>query len=482
MEQPVKYLANHGGGDQDGETQTVLVVPNASRFTEANFSHPIRTVVFKDKEGGALMHVVVPDDWKAGVTKEQIANAEHEHFFTYCMEKIAPGADVDDPQAFCAWLKGKVQMGNANERLDFVGNSVEFKHGADGWVQLSPYGRFAHSSGDQLFTYEDAAKMVEQFNAASNLPQRALGVPWYIGHPDHPNFENEFQDKRAYGRIKRMEARSDGLWANVRWSGDGKKLIEDQAFHGHSVNWGVVKKDGFWRPVALKSVGFTNEPNIPVLPVTAANERTKKMDKTKLCKQLGLDPATVTDEQIDTALANAVASGQQWKTKFDEGEQKIIVLKNEKKAVEDQFSSRTTELTNERTTSKTALDAEKVRVTEKETQFANERKAHVKSALDMAISGGFITIADRAKWEAEFANSHDAALTKLLALKPTINVLSNVNRRDQRGGADGTVKGRMVQFNANVRKRMEGGLDYNSAWNAEARENPQLLEAQASVA
>src|SRR5439155_7053451 len=156
MRERVIFLANIETVD------AVVTVPNASRFTEGNFSQPLRSVVFKDKTG-QLMNVAVPDDWKSKVTKEGIANAQHAHFFQYCKDKIAPTADVDDQDAFCAWLKDRVEGTDwrhdgkaANEQIEFVGNAVEFSHGADGWVQLTPYGRFAHEMGDQLFTRDDA--------------------------------------------------------------------------------------------------------------------------------------------------------------------------------------------------------------------------------------------------------------------------------------------------------------------------------------
>ena len=68
-----------------------------------------------------------------------------------------------------------------------------------------------------------------------------------------------------------MEVRMDGLWGNVRFNGAGRQMISDEAFHGHSVNWKVRQGgDGAWHPFSIKSVGFTNEPNIPVMPVTQA--------------------------------------------------------------------------------------------------------------------------------------------------------------------------------------------------------------------
>ena len=50
-------------------------------------------------------------------------------------------------------------------------------------------------------------------------------------------------------------------------------MVNEEMFHGHSVNWRVRKdKDSNWRPYSIKSVGFTNEPNIAVPPITHANE------------------------------------------------------------------------------------------------------------------------------------------------------------------------------------------------------------------
>ncbi len=468
------YLAN-------SEHNEVIVV-NASRFTEANFSQPQRSVVFKDK-AGQLMNVAVPDNWRADVTPDMVANTKaHPHFFTYCRDQIASKSGVDDPDAFCSWLHHQVEgvwpSEKANERLEFVGNAVEFSHGSDGWVQLTPYGRFAHDKGDQLFTKDDASAMVNAFDAGANVPQRALGIPWYIGHPDHIRFKDDYKDKRAYGRIKKLEAREDGLWGNVRWSSDGKKLIEDQAFHGHSVNWGVVKRGEFWRPVALKSVGFTNEPNIPVLPVTAANERTMDMKKDKLAKMLGLDPEKATEEEIENALANELANAKSFKEKLDAANEKLTVMSNvanEKKAVEDKLSTATVELTNERTARKTDVEAEQKKVKSKDDELANERKAHVKSVLDMAIIGGCVTIAERPKFEQEFANDHGGALTKVLGLKPKMHTQSSVSPKDKRLGIP---QDRRTQFLANVKKRQQDNphMTYNDCFNAEKAEHPDMLQ------
>src|ERR1017187_5572275 len=161
----------------------------------------------------------------------------------------------------------------------------------DNWVLLSPYGVFPNAVGDQHFTQSDAEQICNEFDSAPNTGVRTLGLPWYVGHPDHPAFKSQHADTSAKGRIKELEAREDGLWANVRWNDEGKTLIANQSYHGHSTNWRMRKQGGEWHPYSLKSVGFTNEPGIPVPAITAANQKRKNMT------------------QAETDAANAKAKG-----------------------------------------------------------------------------------------------------------------------------------------------------------------------------
>jgi len=399
---------------------------------------------------------------------------------------VGEGREQDQAAAICyRQFRGEDAAANelygakplANEVMTSLGNADLSKHGEGGWVQLSPYGKFAHPKGDQVFERTDADELVNQFNAVSNLPQRAMGVPWYIGHPDHPAFKDDYKDKRAYGRVQKLEARGDGLWGNVRWNDDGKKLITSEAFHGHSVNWAVVKRGDVFRPVALKSVGFTNEPNIPVLPILAANE--KGPMKKQICDMLGLQESA-SDDEVMTKMKEHMANANEFKKRADDAEKKLKDMgniANEKKAGDDKIITLTTELANEQGARKKDVDAEKAKVTAKDTELANERKAHVKSALDIAITNGLLPLADRSKWETDFANSHDATLAKLLALKPAIKTGSGVRQRDGRGGAS---LDKREDFMANVRKLQSEGLDYNTAFNRTLKTHGQLLEAAAA--
>ena len=144
----------------------------------------------------------------------------------------------------------------------------------DNWVLLSPYGEFPNVVGLQVFSKADAETICNEFNSAPSIGVRAIGLPWYVGHPDHPKFKEQYKDTAAKGRIKELEARDDGLWANVKWNDEGKNLITSEAFHGHSVNWRMRRNgDNELHPFSLKSVGFTNEPGIPVPAITTANEK-----------------------------------------------------------------------------------------------------------------------------------------------------------------------------------------------------------------
>ena len=348
----------------------------------------------------------------------------------------------------------------------------EFAPGADGWVLLAPYGDFAHSRGVQRFAKEDAVALCNEFNSLLGLPQRMFGLPWYIGHPDHPAFKDRYPDTKAYGRIKALEAREEGLFANVKWSPAGEELVRSEAFHGHSVNWGAVKRGGVWRPVRIKSVGFTNEPNIPVRPVTLANEIDDSM-KEQLLQKLGL-AADATDEQILAAVdlaneAKQTENAEKLKAEKLKAEADLANEKAEKLKAEKLKADAETALANEKAAAET-LKAEKLKAEE---ALANERKARIGLMLDGALEAGKITAADRPRWEADLAGDFEAKATELANAKPVIKTearTKNLGQRKETGAASSKV----VEL---VNERMAAtGEDWTPAWAAVKREHPALFE------
>ena len=304
---------------------------------------------------------------------------------------------------------------------------------SEGWVQLAPFGDFGNVDGKgnrviQRFQKPDAETIVNEFNSLLSTPQRLLGLPWYIGHPDHARFKGQHTDSKAYGRVKKLEVRDDGLYANVRFGVAGKQLVEDEAFHGHSVNWRAVPTGTdqgmtIFRPVALKSVGFTNDPQIPVRPVSMSNEASDdELEPTELPNEdMTIPPRLkliagfkedeeVTMDQIIAALEkahpNQSTHTQSTPNNTMPNERKIKIGDKEfnltfaNDADADAGASAIETLVNDQT--KAAADA-KVSAD----NFANERKRSATMIVDKAITEGRLLPANKDATILELCNAGD---------------------------------------------------------------------------
>lgn len=179
---------------------------------------------------------------------------------------------------------------HADLEAGIIGLANDFQMGDDNWVQIAPYGEFPHpgpmgKNGKRLVPngclqrLDNAAAetMAKDFNSPlARIGRKLRGeAPWYVGHHDIDPIK--YPDPNAYGWIKALANRQDGLYAQVEWTPAGQKLIDDKSFKYFSPYWDVKEtkqKDPQGRtivaPSRLNSVGFTNKPNIPVLPL--ANE------------------------------------------------------------------------------------------------------------------------------------------------------------------------------------------------------------------
>jgi hypothetical protein len=167
------------------------------------------------------------------------------------------------------------------------------------WVQLSPYGDFPHAQGLQRVTFEAAKLMEKSFaSIAARASRLFAGAPMFVGHPDVPQFANQFPDRKAYGWIMALEARPEGLFGKLKWSAAGLELLQNGHYKFVSPYWEarqVGEEDGrpVFEPVSLISAGLTNEPNLPVQPL--ANSRDARADLLKIAS-IGV--------VIEEALAN----------------------------------------------------------------------------------------------------------------------------------------------------------------------------------
>lgn len=340
-------------------------------------------------------------------------------------------------------------------QLSMVGMANEWREGE--WIQLSPIGDFPHAKGLQRVDKAAVDAMANQFNSLLARAGRALfgGVPFYVGHPDVPQLANEYPDKKAYGWVKALEARADGLYGQVEWSEPGKTMLANKHYKYFSPYWdakvlGVENKRTVYQPTALLSVGLTNQPNLPVKPL--ANEKDNDMEPTMklaaIVALLGL-ANTATEAEVTTEISR---------------------IKTE--------AGKVTGLANEKTTAATALQNEQTAHTTTKTALANAIKQRNTLALDNAVKAGKITAAQRAEWETKLTENWDENSKALANTAPAIKTTARTAEMGSRRGMlanEGDVRSRQAKIQGLVNTKMKGGMDYDSAFAAVKAENASLF-------
>ncbi|MBI4024843.1 MAG: hypothetical protein HY360_07655 [Verrucomicrobia bacterium] len=331
-----------------------------------------------------------------------------------------------------------------------IGNAFPFAGGKR--VQLSPYGDFPHGAGLQRLTVKEAGDIVANFNLQKIADGAKFGgLPFFIGHPDVPEFAERFPDTRAAGWILSLEAAPDGLYGNVDWTPFGAPLIEGREYKFLSPTWFIQRgSDGVLHPVQLKSAGLTNTPNIPVAPLANAQPTQNKgyTMPTWLLELLGL-PADATEDQAKTVLA-------EWSRMKMETPANIAALASEKTRAD----TAETALANEKKRAETALQS-----------LGKERQARADLALAGAIAEGRITEADQAGWRTALL-ANEAKFAEMAALKPVIKTESKTQGLKNRAAPSAAI----ANIHALVQKRMkDNGECYDTAWANTKREKPELF-------
>ncbi len=423
----------------------------------------------------------------------------------------------------------------ANEATEAVADiflANAFSADKDHWVQVSPFGDFANVDKKgarmiQRFRKEDAEAICNEFNGTARKILQPLGTPFYVGHPDHPRFKGQagHTDTAAKGRGKEMAVRHSaecsvcnefansgtpcgehGLFMRVKWNPEGEHLISNEAFHGHSVNWAAVpegKENGvaIFRPVRVKSIGFTNEPAIPVAPVSLANEQGQPNPEQTATVPPALkliagfaEDADVTMDQVIEALQKA----KPVETANEQGEQSpaltemaLVLLANASgnddeaadhadflKWLGDLLGMTPEETTREQLQgaleekvakagtldrvkkARAGIDAAHERhikaMNALEEKLANERKASVTREVDRLIQSGHIVTADRDARIEELANAEDldAAVTLLANAAPVVKTQAvTAGLGTKEGIAITEARGRTAKFEELMARR-----------------------------
>jgi phage I-like protein len=378
----------------------------------------------------------------------------------------------------------------SNEKVEGVSNSVEEAFGdrmsnveagaLSGWVQVSPYGQFPHPLGLQQLDQESGNAMAGEFNSVLGKLKRGFGGrPWYRGHPD--TNPTKYPDGEAYGWINGVEARNDGVYANVDWTPKGEQLIRDRSYKYFSPVWDAAPANvggkRVVRPYKLVSVGFTNMPNIPVaglgneeISTESEAEQAEAQQQQEeqmilpnsILKTLGFaDDAKPTEEEIVTA--------------WEKHTQEVDALRTTAEA--------NTTAANELPTLQTALENEKKSVknlsdqlAETATAFDTERSERIELIVSSAIANGRITKADAEKWKTELKEDFAGKSVELANVKPALanEVLTKDLGKQQAAVESGATPRETARALAN--EKVKGGKRFEVAWQEVKRERPDLFQ------
>lgn len=337
----------------------------------------------------------------------------------------------------------------ASNALAAVGfaNQLPDESGAPEWIEI-PYGEHMHSNGMQLFDREAADLICANFRSDLVGILRG-GVPFYVGHPDVPAFANTYKDKSARGWVKQVEATDKALRLRVKWNTAGESLIANEEYKFFSPVWSAQPVPGrakTYRPARLRSVGLTNEPNLPVEPLTANEQLSDQMNVPEwLLTMLGLKPEATEDEikAAVQALLDKLKAAEELPKKMEKMEQ-----------VSEQ-------LANERSVRQVA-----------QLNFANERAARIDLLLANAIGAGKITEAQKEGWRKDLTESFDSKSIELANAKPVVSTNAHTRNLGDRKVLSDPAQQAVTLANERMEKT---GQSWDVCWKAIQRDRPDLF-------
>jgi len=172
---------------------------------------------------------------------------------------------------------------------------------------------------------------------------------------DYEHFSHDGdKETKAAGWIQNVQAREDGLYAQIRWSQSGKAALEGGDYRFISPEFPVEHLEHLggnrYRATVMNGAGLTNRPGLKkIKPLSnrggmsstsshAQQQQTEKTDmdlKTILCSLLAIAP-TATDEQI----RNRLTAFQDEQRAKDDQLKELETIKNREKGYLEQLADR----------------------------------------------------------------------------------------------------------------------------------------------
>ena len=345
------------------------------------------------------------------------------------------------------------------------------------WIRVAPYGEHRNKVGLQVFDRPGAEAMVKAFNSVeTRLATMFRGLPIYEGHPDDPEWKRQNPGIRvaAVGRVKKLEARDDGLWAIPAWNETGERMVRGAApaYTAQSPHWGMLPigtRPNAFRPVELWSLGLTNQPNITGthLGINELDSPTPMKELLiKLLAALGMTVAAdATDEAITTAATAAVEKAAGAKPAAAE----VAELKPKLEAAQNEVASLTTKVTELTAQHTAAINS-----------ATTERTARAAIVITSAINEGRVTEAQRVEFTSQLvaATDFEAKAKEIGQLKKAINTKSQLTDAAARKGESAVDSSKLSAINEAVSKKMSSSnLAHHDAYLAVKKEQPALFAA-----
>ena len=248
------------------------------------------------------------------------------------------------------------------------------------WVQIFPAGPVVATNDGRAFRISDTARLV----ASINLGKMPVLVDY-----DHRSYY-EPGDTIAAGWSAAVEARADGIWAQIDWTPVAAQRIRDREFRYISPEFSVDRETG--EVAALTAISLVNRPAFTMAAIARSNLTQGDDDMRAIAAALGLP-----EDADEAAILAAIAT-------------------------------RDTELASARTPSadrfipRTDYDAVLARATSAEVELASirtaQRSAEVDAVIAAAVSAGKIAPASKLHYVALAAT--DAGFEQVKQLCATL--------------------------------------------------------------
>ena len=134
------------------------------------------------------------------------------------------------------------------------------------WYHLVPVGEYPHPESQLIQVIDEQA-----IQAIANRFSAEAGQTNFAGlliDQEHFSYDPD-KSSAAFGWVRRVENRADGLWGQVEWTSLGSQALKDKTYKFISPVW--LPRDtepvtnraaNVRRPLRLDSLGLTNSPNL----------------------------------------------------------------------------------------------------------------------------------------------------------------------------------------------------------------------------